>query len=278
MSHPHSLAAHEVIRANSASFSFAARLFPREIREETYVLYAFLRNADDIADSQDPMKSDLEKFARTFYEAFSSGQTQEGVAVRAAYVFKAHAIPIVYADDFFAALTHDIERKSIATFPDLERYLYGVGGTVGLMMAHVIGFSDEKALVYAQKLGEAMQLVNILRDIDEDFKDFGRVYLPADDLVTYGVSVADIRERRFTPAFLAFRVDYAMQARGMLREGNAGIPLLSRKGRLPVRLASKVYEGILDELARQDYNPFAGRARTSLWKKLRSLLVAVLEG
>ncbi len=267
---------HDIIRAKSASFSFAARLFPRELRKDTYTLYAFLRSADDIADSADPMLSDLEKYKFSFHEAYISG-AGNGVAAGGARVFRAHAIPLPLADDFFDTLTKDIERKSITTFSDLEKYLYGVGGTVGLMMAHIIGFSDTRAFVYAQKLGEAMQLVNILRDIDEDFRTLGRVYLPAEDLTRFGVSVADIRQRKNSSGLRALMVEYATRARAMFWKGNQGIPLLSRRGRLPVMLASKIYEGILDEIAKQDYNPFAGRARTSSWKKLQSLLAAALE-
>jgi phytoene synthase len=124
------------------------------------------------------------------------------------------------------------------------------------------------ALEHAKQLGYAMQLTNFLRDIDEDYQERGRVYMPQDELTRFGLSTRDIAEQRFSPAFKEFMQWQSERARALYAEADKGVPLLQKHGRFPVRVAAALYSAILGKIAQQNYNVFEGRARTKLHEKL----------
>ena len=107
-----------------------------------------------------------------------------------AQTWRNYEIPFEYSTAFIDAMIQDTHVSRYETYADLERYMYGSAAAVGLMMGHVIGFSDPVALEHAKKLGYAMQLSNFLRDIEEDYFQRGRVYLPQDELAEYSLSSA----------------------------------------------------------------------------------------
>ena len=262
-------------KKHGTSYYFATKLFPRTPRLATHALYAFFRVPDEIVDNSKientadlaRVKNELSAWREQWESAYRSGESSDAVLRVTAHVFRKYNIPFEYSRAFLDAMTQDLEKTRYATYAELESYMYGSAAVVGLMMSHVIGFA-EGALPRAEKLGYAMQLTNFLRDVDEDFTERGRVYLPQDEMARFGVTDADIEARRFTPNFRNLMEFQANRARELYRESDAGIPLLARYGRFPVRTAGALYGAILDKLAQQNYDPFAGRARTNLREKL----------
>ncbi len=282
MSHPKELAsAFEAARLlhkkHGKSYYFATKLFPRDTRLATYALYAFFRVPDEIVDNspihnnQDlkEVKSQLNDWRDKWREAYDTQTSDDSILRVTTYVFHRYKIPYQYSEDFLAAMTLDLEKSEYATYAELESYMYGSAAVVGLMMSHVIGFSDERALDHAKQLGYAMQLTNFLRDIDEDFIQRGRVYMPRDELAAHGLSMEDIAARRFSPDFKRFMQWQSERARSLYRQSDQGIPMLNPHGRFPVRVAGALYGAILDKIEQQDWNIFAGRAKTSTTEKLK---------
>jgi phytoene synthase len=146
--------------------------------------------------------------------------------------------------------------------------MYGSAACIGLMMSYVIGYTEAQALEHAQKLGYAMQMTNFLRDIDEDFQDRGRIYMPQDELAQFGLSRADIEHRRFGASFQSFMSWQAQRCERLYEEANRGIAMLHPKGRLGVATASTLYRAILGKMEQRGWNPFEGRAATSLPEKI----------
>jgi phytoene synthase len=145
-----------------------------------------------------------------------------------------------------------------------------VASTVGLIVMHIIGFQGSAALPYAIKLGVALQLTNILRDVGEDWQA-GKLYLPIEELAEFGLSEADIaasciddRWRRF----MRFQIE---RARTLYREAEPGIMLLDADGRFAIGAASTLYRSILEDIEAHDYDVFHRRAHVGLWGKLRRL-------
>ncbi len=142
----------------------------------------------------------------------------------------------------------DLYKSRYATFAELYLYCYRVAGVVGQMMCYVYGLTDEASLSYAEKLGVAMQLTNILRDVGEDWER-GRLYIPEDALRKFGVSEAEIGAKQATPAYEALIRDQIAQARTYHQEAAPGI---ARIPSVPIRLTTlvmaRLYEGILDKL------------------------------
>lgn len=266
-------------KKHGKSYYFAARLFPRDIRIATHVLYAFFRVPDEIVDNptlSGPMAVllELQAFRRAWRDA-CAGRLD---AVRPAWlpvlrataiIINHYKIPTEYGEEFLRAMLQDVEKSRYQTYAELEKYMYGSAAVVGLMMTHVIGFEDERALLHAEELGYAMQLTNFLRDVDDDFLTRGRIYLPLKELQSFGLSEDDIKNRHTSDMFQRFMSFQASRARALYLSADEGIELLNEDGRYAVRLAAALYEAILDKLEEQKMNPFAGRARTTFWEKVR---------
>lgn len=282
MPHPKELAgAFEAARLlhkkHGKSYYFATKLFPRDTRLATYALYAFFRVPDEIVDNSPinnaadlaRVKKELGAWRDKWRLAYNTTTSDDPILHVTTYVFHKYKIPYQYSEDFLDAMTLDLEKTDYASYAELESYMYGSAAVVGLMMSHVIGFTDPRALEHAKQLGYAMQLTNFLRDIDEDFIERGRVYMPRDELAAHGLSMEDIAARRFSPDFKRFIQWQSKRARLLYHESNKGIPMLKPHGRFPVRVAGALYSAILDKIAQQNCDIFAGRAKTSTAEKLK---------
>ena len=132
---------------------------------------------------------------------------------------------------------------------------------------HIVGFTDHEAVPYAIKLGVALQMTNILRDVGEDYKN-GRLYLPREELAFYGIPEADIAEARITDNWRQFMKFQIERTRQLYNESWSGIRMLEREGQLAVGAASVFYQGILEEIEKNDYDVFTRRASLNTWGKL----------
>src|SRR5690606_3061183 len=164
----------------------------------------------------------------------------------------------------------DLKKNRFNNFDELYTYSYKVASIVGLMTSEVFGYKDSKALDYAIDLGIAMQLTNILRDINEDLER-GRIYLPLDELKQFGVTEADLFNRVCDDKFQAliqFQID---RARFYYEKADIGIPMLNADSRLPVYLARMNYSRILDVIEKDIFSVYARRAYLSTSEKLAIL-------
>ena len=263
------------------SYAYATKLFPKDKRTATQVLYAFFRVPDELVDNpQDPsvtaMTASLERWEQAWTGAYNNDADWQRLANAAwipvlqatATVFRHFEIPFAYSLDFLKAMKQDLTVTRYQTYSELEGYMYGSAAVVGLMMTYIIGFTDKRALLYAEELGYAMQLTNFLRDIREDLEERDRIYLPAQELASFGITENDLRQHVCSDAFKRFLGFQMSRARALYVSADDGIPLLQPDGQLAVRVASSLYEAILDKLEEAHYDVFAGRVRTSLWEKI----------
>ncbi|MBK7448465.1 MAG: phytoene/squalene synthase family protein [Anaerolineales bacterium] len=272
----------EVITAeHSKSFHFASGLLPEEKRSAVRALYAFCRTVDDIVDEVELKKDrdfELEYWRNVVNTA--SASTDDLVASAWADTLTRYHIPRHYALQLIDGVARDLTQSRYQTFDDLATYCYGVASTVGLMSMYIVGFKSHEAVSYAIKLGVALQMTNILRDVGEDYRN-GRLYLPREELVTYGIREEDIAEGRVTDAwrqFMRFQID---RTRHLYAASWEGVKMLEREGQLAIGAASIFYMGILDDIEKHDYDVFSRRASLSamgkvaklpaLWMKIRSL-------
>lgn len=273
-----------IMRAQGKSYYFATSLFGDVwMKRSTWALYAFFRIPDDIVDEHvergvEAMTRELDAYTAEWRAAMASGKSSDVRMGAIVDTFTRLRIPIDYGESFLTSMRSDISKHRYANYVELEEYMYGSAGVVGYMMALVIGFTDPRALEYSKTLGYAMQLTNFLRDVDADYAELGRVYMPEDELARFGLSVDDIARRKWSPEFRAFMKFQVERARQLYAEGNKCLPLLNAKGRFAYRMASVLYSRILTKLEEQDYNPFAGRAHTSFLEKVWLLVKTKMRG
>ncbi len=258
--------AEKMTRLNSTSFYLASGLLPYTKRRAVRVLYAFCRFTDDIVD-ESAVKVD-EKLALWRARALAPLPPADDMLLQAWYdVRERHRIPVTYVRHLLDGIALDLTQKRYGTFEELARYCYGVASTVGLMAMHIIGYRDRSALPYAVKLGVALQLTNILRDVGEDFLQ-GRIYLPQEDLRRFGYGEADLANGVIDDRFRALMDFEIARARQLYAEAWDGIQLLSPDGRLAIAAAAELYRAILDKIVRNDYDVFNRRAHLSAVEKL----------
>lgn len=262
---------------HGTSYYFATRLFPKDLRLATHALYAFFRVPDEIVDNASAAKEEaLQTWMNDWYEAHVTGVSRNPVLQATSYIFHKYSIPFAYSEAFLKAMQQDLQKTRYATYEELQAYMYGSAAVVGLMMMHVIGFSDPRAIEYAEKLGYAMQLTNFLRDIREDLDQRGRIYLPEDELERFGIRESGLASGLVDENWKQFMRFQIERADRLYEEANQGIQFLRPRGRLAVRAGSDLYRMILRKIEGQGYDVFKTRARTSGWEKLARVVTTSL--
>ena len=259
---------------HAKTFYFASHTLPPQKRADAYAVYAFCRHVDDridLAPDQTARAAGVVELRALLDTAYAAGDLSDlGLPWLAAFRETAHrrASPRAYFDDLIAGVELDQGRVRIETWEELDRYCYLVAGVVGLIMVHVLAEPEPQLLDPARDLGTAMQLTNILRDIDEDWQR-DRLYLPRTELAKFGLVEDDIAQRRVSDSFRALMRFQVGRARSYYAQAEPGIRLLPADGsRRTVRLMSTIYGEILREIEKKDYRIFGVRCRVSLPRKV----------
>jgi phytoene synthase len=260
----------------------ASGLLPEEKRSAVRALYAFCRTVDDVVDESD-VEIESKKSALDYWKkVVNSSQVQGTDPIAHAWVdaINRYHIPRHYAIQLIEGVSRDLTQSRYQSFDDLATYCYGVASTVGLMSMYIIGFKNNDALPYAIKLGVALQLTNILRDVGEDFRK-GFIYLPQEELIEFGLTEEQIAGANRSEDWRDFMRFQISRTRQLYADADPGIRLLEKEGQLAILAASEFYQGILDDIEANDYDVFTRRARLStmgklsrlpsLWWKLRTI-------
>lgn len=256
-------------RGSRTSFYFPLLLLPGRKREALITVYAFCRITDDIADDANgsvgpaaDLRAWREELDRTY-----AGRPTHPITRTLRSVVRRYHIPKAYFDDLIRGVEMDTELLRYPTFEALYPYCFRVASTVGLICIEIFGYRDLAARRYAEELGVALQLTNILRDIRTDAAR-GRIYLPQEDLERFGCSEADIVAGRRTPAFEALMEFQCQRARGYYRKAWRSHPGADRGTLLAAEAMGRIYYEILREVERRRYDVFAGRVRLPGVRKL----------
>lgn len=260
----------QITAENSRSFYLASRLLPPPQRRAVRALYAFCRTTDDLVDNAegDHAPGDLQAWRNQVLHSHEHEHNPIPIAWHDTCA--TYHIPHLFAEQLIDGVARDLVQNRYQTFAELAEYGYGVASTVGLMSMHIIGYRSEEAIPYAVRLGVALQLTNILRDVAEDWRR-GRLYLPQEELVAFGLSEADVEAGIVTEKWRSFMRFQIERNRRLYREAWPGIALLNQEGRLAIAAAADFYMGILHDIERHDYDVFSRRAFVSKWGKLRRI-------
>jgi 15-cis-phytoene synthase len=246
-------------RAAARNFYYGFALLPPQKRDALCALYAFMRHADDISDSDKEIKDKSRglKEWRTALDGALQGR-YGGSRVLPAFhdTVEKFGIPASYLHDLMSGAEMDLTVRSYPTFELLAEYCYRVAGTVGLCCTHVFGFADPKALELASKLGTAFQLTNILRDVSEDYA-MGRIYLPQEDLVRFGCTDRDLGSSAASPAFIELMRFECDRAWRYYADGAGLLNLISKDSRAALWTLMRIYSGVLAKIEKIQYDVLA---------------------
>jgi phytoene synthase len=254
-----------ITRTHSRSFFLSSQLLPPEKRRAIRALYAFCRTSDDLVDQ--PGQDATQALAAWVGQVHAARPPADNAVLLAwADTAERYRVPRGLPDELLAGIAMDLTVNRYATFDDLWLYCYRVASVVGLIAMHIIG-SRAGASPYAIRLGVALQLTNILRDVGEDARR-GRVYLPLEDLRRFGLSDDDILNGRRDSAFRVLMRFETARAHALYESAWPGIGLLSADSRLAIAAAAAIYRGILGKIDAIDYDVFQRRAYVTLAEKL----------
>ena len=252
-----------VTRERAKNFAYGIMVLPAEKRRAIAAVYAFAREVDDVADGDLPLE---EKRLRleALRASLDDANPASPMAVALADARARFDIPV----DALAALVdgglQDTEQARYASFDELRGYCEKVAGAVGVACVAVYGSDDVER---ARTLGIALQLINIMRDVAEDW-ELGRVYLPQDELARFGVVEADIELGRVSSAWRTMMSFQDDRARTLLTEGLKLLDTLDRRSALCVSTFAGLYSGQLDRIESNGFDVFGPSCRLSTPAKL----------
>jgi phytoene synthase len=257
-------------KREAKNFYYGFALLPAAQRRAIYSAYAFARGCDDIVDGGLPTDVASERLAdyRRRLDAAIGGQPGGPVFSALRQTIREYGVPHEYFHELIDGVEMDLAQARYETFEELKTYCHRVASVVGLISIEIFGYrGGEKARRYAADLGLALQLTNILRDLQED-AGRGRVYLPQDEIEWFGYSDEELLAGRVTPAFrrlMAFNID---RARDYYAGGRRLLPLLPTRARACVGVMAGIYSSILDDIERRPGVVFRRRVGPGTGQKL----------
>jgi phytoene synthase len=263
-----------ITRREARNFAWGILLLPRAKRRAVAALYAFARRVDDIADDgglgPEERRARLEH-CRASLETLATAGDGDAVLVALADAMRRYPIPKNALHDLVAGGLMDVERSRYANWAELREYCRCVAGAVGHACTAVYGPSDPAAAApRAEAMGLALQQINIMRDVAEDWA-LGRVYLPQAELARFGVAEEDIAAGRTGDSWRALMEHQATRAEALMREGLELLPLLDRRSALCVRAFAGIYRGLLLQMRARGYDVFSERPHLSAVGKVRAV-------
>src|SRR5712671_5061366 len=190
-----------VAKARAKNFYYSFVLLDADRKNAMCAVYAFMRYCDDLSDEPGAAREPLERWRIALDHALAGRYDGHPTLPAFHDTVQRYKIPPQYFHEMIDGVSSDLQPRRIQTFDQLYRYCYQVASVVGLTTIHVLGFDSREALPLAEKCGVAFQLTNILRDIGED-AGLGRIYLPAEDMQRFGVTVDDLKSGRRSAEFL----------------------------------------------------------------------------
>ena len=257
-------------RREAKNFYYGFMLLPAKQRRAIYAAYAFARECDDIVDAGLPAEEASARLAaqRELLDRCLEGSPHGPVFLALADAVRRYGIPHDYFHRLIEGVETDLTVRRYATFEELKRYCYLVASVVGLISIEIFGYEGgEEARGHAADLGIALQLTNILRDVQEDLQR-GRIYLPGDELTRFGYKDDYVRRGVADEAFHKLMAYQVARAELYFERGRMLLPFLPRRARACVGVMAGIYKSILDDIARRPETVLSRRVSLSAGQKL----------
>lgn len=249
----------QITRKSASNLALAFILLPKEKRNAMAALYAFCREVDDVADDEsvpaDDRQRQLNRWRTDIRTACTGGHPELPVNRELVPVIDRFQLPLDLFEELIRGVEMDLTVSRYRTIEDLEEYCYRVASVVGLLSIRIFEYRNSSALAYADHLGKALQLTNILRDVRVD-AERGRIYLPLDWLERHTVSEDSILEGRYSESYRQLARQVAERAREHYREAGRHLAAEDRRSMIAAELMGTVYWQLLNKLEARQFNVF----------------------
>jgi phytoene synthase len=254
---------------SGSSFYYSFLFLPPERRRAITALYAFCREVDDAVD--EPSEASAARAALAWWRSEAgrlfAGDPQHPVTRALAPWTATFGIGEAQLNEIMDGMEMDLNQTRYLDFAGLKLYCHRVAGVVGALAAGIFGYRNPKTLEYADRLGLAFQLTNIIRDVGEDARK-NRIYLPLDELREFGVTAADLLAANYSDGFVRLMRFQAERARGCYDQALALLPAEDRAAQRPGLVMAAIYRTLLDEIADDDFQVLRQRIALTPVRKL----------
>ena len=259
----------EKAAASGSSFYYAFLFLPQQRRAAITAFYAFCREIDDVVDEvSDPGVAATKlawwrgEVAKSYAGEPSHPVMQALMPCSAEYgITQAQLLAVIDGCQM------DLDQTRYLDYVGLQRYCHLVAGVVGEVAARIFGQTDEATTAYAHKLGQALQLTNIIRDVGEDALR-GRIYLPVSELQQFDVKAHEILKRQYSERFTALMRFQAERAHRLYDEALAMLPAADRRTQKPGLMMASIYRTLLREIEHEDFKVLHQRIKLTPLRKL----------
>lgn len=270
----------EIVRAAGSNLAFALAVLPRARRADMRVFYAFCRVIDDIVDGEESETevkvAALDRWRSLICENENDDRPpRPGLESEMRELCRRRSLPRELLLEIIDGVAVDLAPARFPTFDELRDYCHAVASAVGLVSIEIFGYRDPGSRDYAEQLGYALQMTNILRDVGEDAAE-GRVYLPLEDLARFGLSEQEILERRHDERFDRLMAFECERAEAFYAAALAHLPTVDRRSMRSAELMRVIYSRILGRMKAGGFRVFETRYRLAKTEMLGCLVRAFL--
>ena len=254
---------------SGSSFYYSFLFLPPERRQAIMALYAFCREVDDVVDECSDLSLASTKLVwwRMEVQRIAEKQATHPVGLALQAVAPGINLPSEQLLEIIDGMEMDLQQSRYLDFKGLSLYCYRVASVVGLLAAEIFGYQDRQTQKYADDLGMAFQLTNIIRDVGEDARR-GRIYLPMDELKQFNVPAADILNGKYSDNFTALMQFQYERAQRYYEQAFALLPAIDRKNQRPGLIMAAIYRTLLEEIRGENFQVLHQRISLPATRKL----------
>jgi 15-cis-phytoene synthase len=265
--------AKEITKKSQSNLAFAFISLPREKRQDITTFYAFCRQVDDAADDPDVPLAGRRHWLQGWRRWLRQAEPGEpGFASELRNLIEKYRIDDRLFEEILLGVEMDLEPVKFQDFKALHRYCYRVASAVGLVSIEIFGYRNPQCKEYAQRLGVALQLTNIIRDVNKDLQNGGRIYLPLNELAMFGYSEEALRNRTYNSSFVRLMQFQAERARAFFREAKRLLPAEDRRSMVAAEGMRAIYFTLLERIENDRFRLFEKPYRLNRLEKAMLML------
>jgi phytoene synthase len=251
-----------IFKSGSTTYYYSSIFFPKHIKEDVFTLYAYVRTADNYVDEIPQDKKGFEHFVADTQKALQGKEISNAIISDFITLVKRKKIDPSWIDAFLNAMQSDLFNHTYKRFSDLEKYMFGSAEVIGLMMSAILELPQE-AYEAARFQGKAMQLINFIRDVQEDL-DLGRTYIPEEDLKKFNIKTLQLKEVQSHPKDFENLVHYEIDRYNAIQKAaEAGYHYIPRRYRIPIKTAAYMYNWTAKQIAKNPFIVFEKKVKPS---------------
>jgi 15-cis-phytoene synthase len=260
--------AEAITKKSKSNLAFAFISLPKEKRDDISAFYAFCRQVDDAADDPRKPLTDRILWLKGWRGWLLQAEQGEPVyAGRVREIIEKYRIDRQLFEEILLGVEADLKPVRFRNFKELAEYCFRVASAVGLVSIEIFGYKNAACKIYADRLGMALQLTNIIRDVDKDLKNEGRIYLPTDEIEMFGYSEESLRKREYNRSFQKLMQYQAERARSFYREAERVLPPEDRRSMVAAEGMRAIYFKLLQRMERDQYRVFEKEYRLTRFEK-----------